>query len=46
MIDVRWLLILFLAPIVAFVLWVFWSISKDIGARKRRRIRTYRIHER
>jgi hypothetical protein len=41
-IDVRWLLLLPLSSIMVFVSWVFWNLSKDIRAQKRRRIHGYR----
>jgi hypothetical protein len=41
-IDARWLLLLPLSSILVFVSWVFWNISKDIRAQKRRRVRSFR----
>jgi hypothetical protein len=42
LVDVRWLAILPLGPTLVFVLWVFWNLSREIWAEKRRWIRTYR----
>ncbi len=42
MIDARWLLLLPLGLILAFVCWVFWNLSKEIGAHKRHWVRTFR----
>jgi hypothetical protein len=41
-IDARWLLLIPFGSILVFVSWVFWNISKDIWAQKRRRVRSYR----
>jgi hypothetical protein len=41
-IDARWLFILPLGLVLVFVSWVFWNISKEIWAQKRRRVRTLR----
>jgi hypothetical protein len=39
--ELRWLLLLPVCAIVVFALWVLWSLSCDIGARKRRWVITY-----
>ena len=41
LIDVKWLLLLPLGSIVVFVSWVFWNLSKEVWAEKRRWVRKY-----
>ena len=40
--DVRWLLLLPLGFILAFVSWVFWNVSREIWVHRRRWIITHR----
>lgn len=40
--DMRWLIILPLIPSAFFVTWVFWNLSREIWAEKRRWVRYYR----
>ena len=35
MVDAKWLVLLPLGPTLAFVLWVLWNLSREIGARRR-----------
>jgi hypothetical protein len=42
LIDLRWLFVLPLGLIMAFVVWVMWDIAREIGAQKRRWVRSYR----
>ena len=42
LVDARWLLVLPLALVLAFAFWVIWNLSKEINARKRRWVVTYR----
>ncbi len=41
-IELKWLLLLPVGAIVVFALWVLWNLSREIGARKRRWVITYR----
>ena len=40
--ELKWLLLLPVGAIVVFALWVLWNLSREIGARKRRWVITYR----
>ena len=40
--ELRWLLLLPVGAVVVFALWVLWNLSREIGARKRRWVITYR----
>jgi len=41
MIEVKWLMILPLGSIAAFAVWVFWNLTKEVRAEKRRWVRKY-----
>ena len=40
--DMKWLILLPLIPSALFVTWVFWNLSREIWAERRRWVRYYR----
>ena len=40
--ELKWLLLLPVGAIVVFASWVLWNLSREIGARKRQWVVTYR----